>query len=291
MGKAAKSKKNRKSGREEQRPIRSGPNWPLLGLALIGMGLSAYLTFTYWAGQAVAGCTVGSACDVVLTSRWSKLFGLPTSFWGFLAYAALAGIAFIKEENLHWKFAWTIALFGVLYSLYLTSVSVITLEAVCPYCLTSLSLMLVILGIVTYQRPESLLKFSWRPWLLKTVSTGVVLVTVLHLHYAGVWSKSSRPEDPTVRALAEHLTEAGAKFYGASWCSHCEEQKELFGASAHRLPYVECSPAGRRGPPATICTIKGIQSFPTWIINGQRILGRQSLSGLARYSNFQEARP
>lgn len=291
MGKAASSKKTRKKGLDAQRPMRSCPNWPLLGLALIGMGLTAYLTFTFWAGQAVAGCTEGSGCDLVLNSRWSKLFGLPTSFWGFLAYAALAGTAFIKEEDLHWKFAWTIALFGVLYSLYLTSVSVIVLEAACPYCLTSLALMVVILGIVTYQRPTSLPKFSWRPWLLKTATTGVVLVTALHLHYAGVWSKPSGPEDPTVRALAEHLTETGAKFYGASWCPHCDEQKELFGASAHRLPYVECSPAGRRGPRATICNLMGIESYPTWIINGRRLVGRLSLSELAQYSGFREKTP
>jgi uncharacterized membrane protein len=288
MGKAASSKKSRKKGVAAERPMRSGPNWLLLGLAVIGMGLTAYLTFTFWAGQAVAGCTAGSGCDLVLSSQWSKLFGLPTSFWGFLTYAALGGIAFIKEEDLHWKFAWTIALFGVLYSLYLTSVSVIVLEAACPYCLTSLTLMLVILGLVTYQRPASLPKFSWRPWLLKTVSTGVVLVIALHLHYAGVWGKSSGPEDPTVRALAEHLTKTGAKFYGAFWCPACESQKELFGSSMHRLPYVECSPAGRRGPPATICTVMGIETFPTWIINGQRIVGRLSLSDLARHSNFKE---
>lgn len=291
MGKATQNKKGRKKRVEAQRPMRSGPNWLLFGLALVGMGLTAYLTFTAWTEQLVAGCTEGSGCDLVLNSRWSKLFGLPTSFWGFLTYAAIAGTAFIKEEDLHWKFAWTIALFGVLYSLYLTSISVIVLEAACPYCLTSLGLMVVILGIATYQRPANLPMFSWRPWLLKTVTTGVVLVTALHLHYTGVWSSSSGPEDPTVRALAEHLTETGAKFYGASWCPHCEEQKELFGASAHRLPYVECSPAGRRGPQATICNVKGIDTYPTWIINGRRIVGRLGLSDLARYSNFQEARP
>lgn len=288
MGKASQSKKSRKQGSAEPRPMRSGPNWLLVGLALIGMGLTAYLTFSAWTAQLVAGCTEGSGCDLVLNSRWSTLFGLPTSLWGFLAYAALGATAFIKEEDLHWKFAWTIALFGVLYSLYLTSISLIVLEAACPYCLTSLGLMAVILGVLTYQRPASLPKFSWQPWLLKTVSTGVVLVIALHLHYSGALSKPAAPEDPTVRALAEHLTNTGAKFYGASWCPHCEEQKELFGASADRLPYVECSPAGRRGPQATICNVMGVDTYPTWIINGQRIVGRLSLSELARHSNFKE---
>ncbi|MEK6614081.1 MAG: vitamin K epoxide reductase family protein, partial [Candidatus Binatota bacterium] len=121
MGKTARKKK---SGRKEvsqtpsTRPI---PNWLLLGLALIGMGITLYLTLIAWTGKSVAGCSAGSGCDLVLNSRWSMLFGLPTSFWGFLAYTALAGIAFIKSDS-YWKLAWTVSLIGVLYSIYLTSV-------------------------------------------------------------------------------------------------------------------------------------------------------------------------
>jgi hypothetical protein len=33
-------------------------------------------------------------------------------------------------------------------------------------------------------------------------------------------------------ALAQHLLASGAKFYGAYWCSHCQKQKSLFGATA-----------------------------------------------------------
>jgi hypothetical protein len=50
---------------------------------------------------------------------------------------------------------------------------------------------------------------------------------------------------PSARALAAHLGRAGAKMYGAFWCSHCAEQKEAFGAGAP-LPYVECFPDGYR---------------------------------------------
>ena len=57
----------------------------------------------------------------------------------------------------------------------------------------------------------------------------------------------------TFRALAEHLTNEGAVFYGAEWCSHCQEQKRLFGASASRLPYIECSPSGRNAPQSSTC--------------------------------------
>ena len=45
--------------------------------------------------------------------------------------------------------------------------------------------------------------------------------------------------------LAKRLKDAGAKMYGAFWCSHCHEQKEYFGSQAMRdFPYVECYPNG-----------------------------------------------
>ncbi|MBI2361365.1 MAG: vitamin K epoxide reductase family protein, partial [Deltaproteobacteria bacterium] len=223
MGKAAKRKRTDKKVSDVKAPMRPGPNLALLGLALIGMGLTAYLTFSYWAGEALAGCTPGSACDIVLSSPWSKLFGLPTSVWGFLAYATLGGISFIRRADIHWKLAWTVSLFGALYSLYLTGVSFIALDSACPYCLASLLLLLTILGVVTAQRPKELPRFAWGPWLVKSAAATLGLVLAAHLNYAGVWGPSATQEDPLVRALAEHLAKIDAKFYGAYWCPHCAE--------------------------------------------------------------------
>ena len=53
------------------------------------------------------------------------------------------------------------------------------------------------------------------------------------------------PSSPQAADLAKRLGAAGAKMYGAFWCSHCQEQKAAFGAAAQRdLPYVECYPQG-----------------------------------------------
>ena len=173
--------------------LRAGPNWLLFGLALLGMALSGYLTFSAWQGSRVAFCTQGAGCDVVLNSRWSTLFGMPTSFWGFLTYALLAAVAWNKNVVDQWRWAWVIALFGLLYSLYLTSVAFFELQAACPYCLTSLALMATIFIVTTFQRPKSLAKFSWGPWLAKTVGVAVVAILALHLHYAGYWGDTQRP--------------------------------------------------------------------------------------------------
>jgi uncharacterized membrane protein/glutaredoxin len=265
---------------------RDGPNWPLFVLALLGMAVSGYLTFSAWQGKLVAFCTEGTGCDIVLNSQWSTLFGMPTSFWGFLAYALLAAVAWNKNAADQWRWAWTISLFGLLYSVYLTSISFFELKATCPYCLTSLGLMATIFIVTTFQRPQNLAKFSWGPWLAKTVGVGAIAIVAMHTYYAGYWGGAPGPEDPWIRGLAEHLAKSDAKFYGAFWCPHCNHQKELFGASVKRLPYVECSPGGPQAPSAPICQEKNITSYPTWIINGQRYTGVQELDALAQLSNF-----
>jgi len=285
MAKPAKGKKS------TARPLpqlaaRKAPNWPLFVLALLGMIVTGYLTYSAWQQKLVAFCTEGSGCDVVLNSRWSTLFGIPTSLWGFLTYALLAAVAWNKNVVDRWRWAWVVALFGMLYSLYLTSISYLQLNAFCPYCLTSLSLMTVIFITVTFQKPANLPRFSWGPWLAKSVGAALVLIVALHLHYAGYLGKTAGPEDPWIRGLADHLARTDAKFYGASWCPHCNDQKALFGTSVKHLPYVECSPGGPSAPQAKECKEKNIQSYPTWFINGQRLTGVLSLDELARQSKY-----
>lgn len=290
MGKARRKKKTRSHVTPVGTQKSTVPNWPLLVLALLGMGLTGYLTFTAWAGEVVAGCAVGSDCDIVLSSRWATLFGQPTAFWGFLTYLCLAAIAWMRRRDLRWKVAWQVALFGVLYSVYLTTISMAKLQAACPYCLTSAALMITILGVVTYQRPTGLPHFSWRSWLPRTAAGSLALVLALHLHHAGAWGPGA-PEDPELRALAIHLSQTDAKFYGAFWCPHCEQQKRVFGTSADRLPYIECSPGGRYGPVAEACGRVGIRVYPTWIINGRRYEGVLTVRQLAARSGFAEDLP
>jgi uncharacterized membrane protein len=267
--------------------VREGPNWLLFVLAVLGMALSGYLTFSAWQGDRVAFCAEGAGCDVVLNSRWATLLGMPTSFWGFLTYALLGAVAWNRDAANQWRWAWVISLFGLFFSLYLTGVSFLSLQAACPYCLVSLGLMTAIFLLTTLRRPKNLPKFSWGPFLGKSVGAAALVVIALHLHYAGYLGSPPKPEDPWTRALAEHLSKADVKFYGASWCPHCTEQKHLFGSSEKRIPYIECSPGGSKGPQAPACKEKNIQSYPTWIINGQRYTGIQPLDALARFSNFQ----
>jgi uncharacterized membrane protein len=197
---------------------RSVPNWPVLALALVGMALAGYLAITGWLHRAPAFCTEGSGCDAVQSSRWGAFLGLPTAAWGFLAYAALAHIAFrVRNAEWHWKLSWLIALSGLAVSVYLTVISLTVIKATCFYCLTSLVLMGALFVVIALQRPAGLPRFSWPVWVGETALVVLIAVTALHLHYGGFFDASMGPEDPWLRGLAEHLSQTGATFYGAYW--------------------------------------------------------------------------
>jgi uncharacterized membrane protein/glutaredoxin len=289
MGRKATAKREPKSAAVLRAPQRETPNWPLLVLSLLGCALAGYLTWTSWAGEAVQGCSAGSGCDVVLSSRWAILLGLPTAFWGLLTYAALAGTAFIANLHQHWRLAWMISFFGWLYSVYLTTVSMTLLGGACPYCLTSLALMTVIFALVTFQRPESIAGFAWSRWLRVRGAVAVGLIAFLHLNYIGVVGKPPAVEDPALRALAQHLSENGVKMYGAEWCPHCQDQKAMFGAAAKRLPYVECSMGRQGSAQTTACRTAGIKTYPTWEIKGKRYEEVLSPLRLAELTGFNLA--
>ena len=289
MSKKPKARRASKTPSETY-ALRPGPNWLLLAVSSVGMVLTGYLTWTAFSGSAVQGCAAGGGCDAVLTSRWATLLGLPTSLWGLLGYAALAGIAFVRRADRHWSYALTVAFFGVCYSVYLTVVSLTILESACPYCLTSLALMTGILALVVRQRPPEMAHRSWAGLLAGRGALAAVVILLLHANYAAPQAEPAGPEDPMTRALAEHLTEEGVVFYGASWCPHCQEQKRLFGASADRLPYVECSLGGPNSPQSTACRSAGVKSYPTWVINGRATVGQVlTLAQLADASGFPEA--
>ena len=80
--------------------------------------------------------------------------------------------------------------------------------------------------------------------------------------------------------FAKCTNEAGAKMYGAFWCSACAEQKSRFGKSFSEVNYVECSNPDRSQNDA--CNVAGIKSYPTWeFADGSKIQGVVSLQQLS----------
>lgn len=82
--------------------------------------------------------------------------------------------------------------------------------------------------------------------------------------------------------LARCLTQKKATMYGTFWCSHCKDQKDMFGESFKYVTYVECAVPGTHDETA-ICKNMNIQKTPTWIFSdGTRREGALELSDLGK---------
>lgn len=136
------------------RPIPTAPaswSWLILVLCVLGAGVAGYLTFVETQNVAAVCGPVGD-CNAVQVSPYARLFGVvPVGLLGLAGYAAivaawLAGrrgdgaVAFYAPVALL-----AMALFGVLFSLYLTYLELAVILAVCIWCLTSAVLMALIL--------------------------------------------------------------------------------------------------------------------------------------------------
>ena len=288
----AKQRKGRKAPSSEQRLSHapgtraSNPGGPLtvivLVLAACGIVLTTYLSYTALFEAHPAFCSEGSGCDLVQNSRWATFLRVPTATWGLFTYMVIAALAWRARTK---PKGWTPLIFvaggGFGISAYLTVISIVEIEATCAYCLVSFGTITTIMILTLLQRPP-----EWATSLKEATVVAVLLIGGLHLHYSGVFDEAAGPEDPQLQALAIHLTETGAKFYGAYWCPRCQEQKALFKASAKRLPYVECSSGGRGSALTAPCVANDIRSYPTWIIDDQRFTGLQTPRTLAGAAGF-----
>jgi uncharacterized membrane protein len=126
----------------------------LLALAVAGLGVSSYLTYTHWANATVACGGIGN-CDAVNNSQYAEVAGIPVALLGVLCYLALIALAlpwlWWRPSGPAWPVMcfWGLSLVGTLYSAYLTYVEIFVLEAICVYCVTSAGIMLASLLIST----------------------------------------------------------------------------------------------------------------------------------------------
>jgi uncharacterized membrane protein len=132
------------------RSVSEGPAWityliPVL--CVIGLSVAGYLTYVE-TRQVAAICGPVGDCNTVQSSPYAKLFGfLPVGLLGVLGYATIlcawAAGQFGKGtlSDLAGLVVFVLALFGVLFSIYLTYLELAVIRAICVWCLTSAVIM------------------------------------------------------------------------------------------------------------------------------------------------------
>ena len=132
------------------KPLQPFKGWldlaiPLLSVA--GLGVALYLTYVE-ATSARAICGPVGDCNAVQSSPYAKLFGfLPVGLLGAFGYIAmLAAWGWQRWRSdrlarLAGPSLFAMALFGTVFSIYLTYLELFVIHAVCIWCLTSAVLM------------------------------------------------------------------------------------------------------------------------------------------------------
>jgi uncharacterized membrane protein len=124
----------------------------MLVFAFLGGADATYLTVLHYARITVPCAASHNPCELVQTSIYSHVFGIPVSLLGAVGYALILITLFMRDSH-HTRLATlAIALFGIVFSGYLTYREAFTLHAYCEWCLGSAFLMLLtfILAVIRY---------------------------------------------------------------------------------------------------------------------------------------------
>ena len=128
-------------------------------VALLGLVVAAYLAYTKLANNQLYCAGLGD-CETVNASAYSQLLGVPVSLFGGASYLAVLGLslsrAFLDDD---WAFLATLGVLvltiaGTIFSVFLTYLEFFVLSAICPWCLTSagLTLILLVLSVASVRR-------------------------------------------------------------------------------------------------------------------------------------------
>ncbi|HWR34437.1 MAG TPA: hypothetical protein VN622_01035 [Clostridia bacterium] len=117
----------------------------------------------------------------------------------------------------------------------------------------------------------------------RTVTTRLSgYILLLLALFSTIFTPSSVAERTTLDNFSKCLAEKNAVMYGAFWCEHCKEQKDLFGSSFRYVRYTECAVKGAPRQQTDICRNLAIVRYPTWIFaDNERREGPVSLKALA----------
>jgi len=134
-----------------------GTTITFLVFACIGFLDAAFLTAERFLKGTVP-CSLTGGCEIVLTSRYATVLGIPTALYGAVYYLLLLFLAFIsvtRNSESYIRIASYITVPGLIVSTTLLFLQLFVIKAICIYCILSaiVSYALFILGITIVKNP------------------------------------------------------------------------------------------------------------------------------------------
>jgi len=138
------------------------PDFIIPLFALAGLGIAGYLSYVEFAGAKAVCGPVGN-CNSVQESSYARLFGvLPIGLLGVAGYFVILAtwlakkIRLFASQNFFTLALWGLAWFGVLFSIYLTTLEPFVIGATCAWCIGSAIIMGLMLLATTAPAKEAL---------------------------------------------------------------------------------------------------------------------------------------
>jgi len=127
-------------------------------IAFLGFLDATYLTILHFR-NIIPPCTITSGCEVVLTSKYSVIAGIPVSLLGSLFYLGVMVLCLMLITNYKKVFLnlfYLAAAVGIMVSLILIYIQGFLLHAFCQYCLLSevVSVGLLILAGLKFKKDK-----------------------------------------------------------------------------------------------------------------------------------------
>ncbi|HEY2718467.1 MAG TPA: vitamin K epoxide reductase family protein [Solirubrobacteraceae bacterium] len=123
----------------------------MLVLTVLGVVLASYLTYIHYAGIKPLCGTNGGGCEIVQTSEYSKLVGVPVALIGLLGYIAILGSLVVPEGETSRlaTVAFTVVGFG--FSAYLTYRELFSIHHICEYCVSSAVIVTILMCLSVWR--------------------------------------------------------------------------------------------------------------------------------------------
>lgn len=119
-------------------------------VAVAGIGVAAYLTWAHYSHTQVV-CVAGGGCETVQKSAYAEIAGVPVALLGLMSYSVILGLILWDSPTARLGAA-TLALVGLLFSLYLLTVQLFVIDAICIWCVVNDALIAPLLTVATALR-------------------------------------------------------------------------------------------------------------------------------------------
>ena len=104
-----------------------------------------------------------------------------------------------------------------------------------------------------------------KAWINYAIIAAIIIISIFILSI----NKSASVSKDIAKCIVNN-----SLLYVTLGCTHCENQEKIFGKNIEFLNITDCWYEGEK------CTEAEITNIPTWVINGEKIIGKQSIEEL-----------